>query len=112
MASLLAEAGRGLNSIAGARLADMSRVTREISLHAPDAESLLVAFLTELIFSQEQEGIGFQQFHLEATEHDVSGEMVGSKLLALSNPVKAATFHNLEIRHTVRGLEAEIVFDV
>jgi len=112
LASLFAEAALGLNSIAGAEIGSGARVTRQISLHEPDVESLLVAFLTELVYSQEQEALGFDRFHLHVSNRSLSGTLDGSMLASLSKPIKAVTFHNLEIRESARGKEAEIVFDV
>ena len=112
LASLFAEAALGLNSVAGAEIGSGVRVTREISLHEADAESLLVAFLTELVYSQEQEGLGFDRFQLRVSNCDLSGTLDGSRLVSVSKPIKAVTFHNLEIRESERGQEAEIVFDV
>ncbi|MFH1186447.1 MAG: archease [Chloroflexota bacterium] len=112
LASLFAEAALGLNSVAGAEIGSGVRVTREISLHESDAESLLVAFLTELVYSQEQEVLGFDRFRLCVSNRDLSGQMHGSRLVSVSKPIKAVTFHNLEIRESARGQEAEIVFDV
>ena len=110
--SLLAEAARGFNAVSGARIGKAPRVNRRISLHEPDAESLLVAFLTELVYLQEQEALGFDQFQLEISSGDLSGLLEGSRLISLAKPIKAVTFHNLRIQQTPRGREVEIVFDV
>jgi len=112
LASLFIEAALGLNSIAGAEVDTRARVTRGVSVHGADAESLLVAFLTELVYLQEQEGLGFDQFSLQVTNQDLSGFLEGSRLLSLSRSIKAVTFHNLAIRQTEHGPETEIVFDV
>jgi len=112
LGSLFVEAALGLNSVAGAEIGSGARVTRRISLHGADSESLLVAFLTELIYFQEQEDLGFDQFGIEISNQHLSGTLEGARLLSLSKPVKAATFHNLMIRQTKRGQETEVVFDV
>jgi SHS2 domain-containing protein len=112
LAGLFGEAALGLNSLAGAAIGGGPRVTREILLRSGDTESLLVAFLAELICIQEQEHLGFDRFKLLISNDGVSGEMEGSRLSSLMRPVKAVTFHNLKIRTTARGRETEIVFDV
>jgi SHS2 domain-containing protein len=38
--------------------------------------------------------------------------MKGGHLVEQRKEIKAVTYHNLSIRETERGLEAEIVFDV
>lgn len=110
--SLFGEAARGLNFLAGARLARRPRQRRRLQLHAVDNESLLVAFLTDLVIAQEQERLGFDEFDLQIHSGHLHGEARGSQLVQLTKPIKAVTFHNLEIRQTDRGLEVQLVFDV
>ena len=43
---LFAEAARGMNALSGAQLAEGPKVKRTFEAEAPDAESLLVAFLS------------------------------------------------------------------
>jgi SHS2 domain-containing protein len=110
--SLFAEAARGMNTLSGATLVTGRRVSRAIDLHSQDAEGLLVSFLTELIYAQEQECIGFDRFDLRISDGALSGQVDGSSLKSLAKPVKAVTYHNLRIYKTSRGYEVEIVFDV
>jgi len=110
--SLFTDAAMGLNSIAGAVVGVEPRRRRCISLHGSDPEILLVSFLSELIYLQEEAGLAFDEFHLKITSGWLRGTMKGSRLLSLSRVIKAVTFHNLEIRRTARGHEVEIVFDV
>ena len=110
--ALFVEAALGLNELAGARLGGAAPTVREISLRSSDAESLLVAFLTDLIFFQEHENLGFSHFRLRLSGDTLSGSIEGSRLAFLTRPIKAVTFHNLRIRRTGRGQEVDIVFDV
>jgi SHS2 domain-containing protein len=112
LTSLFGEAALGFNFISGARLASDARVTRRISLSAADAESLLVTFLTELLYIQEQETLGFDRFYLQVSNTEMSGKLDGARLISLSRTIKAVTFHNLVIRRTPCGNEVEIVLDV
>lgn len=112
LAGLLAEAARAMNSLAGVVLASGARVRRRIDLEGQDAEGLLVSFLSELIYIQEQEGLSFVQFEIQVSGSRLSGELVGGKIASLDKPIKAVTWHNLRIGRTPRGLEVEIVFDV
>jgi SHS2 domain-containing protein len=120
LAGLLAESARAMNALAGARLVEEERLTRALEADAPDAESLLVAFLSELIFYQEQEHLAFDQYRFEARPEQgrrVEGlklkvEMGGAPIQKIDKAIKAVTYHNLKIQKTARGLEAEIVFDV
>lgn len=109
---LFAEAARGLNALAGAALAPGPRLRRTFRAEAPDAESLLVAFLSELVYYAEQENLGFDVFDIQIVENRVSAVMEGAPLAALHKTIKAVTFHNLAIHRSVNGYEVEIVFDV
>lgn len=112
MGELYAEAARAFSALSGAHGAPGTRITREISLQGPDAESLLTAFLTELIFFQEHDALAFDEFYLDQEGLRLSGLIVGSPVLSVARPIKAVTFHQLAIRHTHAGVEVEVVFDV
>ncbi len=112
LAGLLAESARAMNALAGVRLVEEKRLARDLEVDAPDAESLLVAFLSELIFCQEQEHLAFDQYRLKVEDLKLKAEMNGAPIQKMDKAIKAVTFHNLKIEETARGLEAEIVFDV
>lgn len=114
--SLFAEAAQGMNALSGTEPAPGSAAQRTLSLSAPDVESLLVAFLSELVFAAEQERITFTRFHIETSERadgwELKAEMDSAPLAAVNKMIKAVTYHNLHIRQTARGYEVEIVFDI
>jgi len=110
--SLFAEAAKGLNALAHVELAQGPREKRQFESEAPDEESLLVAFLTELIYYQEQENLGFDQFDIEVGNERLQVKMSGAPIKSIGKAIKAATYHNLKIQKTSRGYEAEIVLDV
>ncbi|MEW5830816.1 MAG: archease [Chloroflexota bacterium] len=109
---LLAESARGMNWLAGAELSGTPRETRILEVESADAESLLVAFLSELVYYAEQENLGFDEFEFEVESSMLKVEMRGAPLKSLKKAIKAVTWHNLEVKETGRGLEVEIVFDV
>lgn len=113
LAGLLTESARGMYALANAEPAEGPRVKRELTLDAVDAESLLVAFLEELLYLSESEKLIFDTF----SETKIEGfklkiEMEGAIIESMDKEIKAVTFHNLQIRESERGLEVEIVFDV
>ena len=110
-ASLFTQAALGLNAIAGVRTGSR-RVLREIDLHQNDLPSLLVAFLSELVFLQENEHLAFDKLDLQVMGTHVSGQLAGADILSLERPIKAVTFHNLMILTTEHGFEIQVVFDV
>lgn len=84
-----------------------------LDLSAPDAETLLVTWLGELIYLHEREGAVFTEFDLEeVTPTHLRGRARGGPAGELRRPVKAATFSNLSIRPGPQGLETVVVFDV
>jgi SHS2 domain-containing protein len=117
LTQLFLETARGMNAIAGIKLAKTERVQRLFSTSAPDAESLLVSFLSELVFYADKDQLGFDDFDLNLIINDMqpchlSAILHGATILSLVKTIKAVTFHNLHILQTVRGVEVEIVFDV
>lgn len=111
-AGLLAESARGMNWLAGTELADMPCIAKTFEAEEPDNESLLIAFLSELVYYAEQENLGFDNFDINIKNGRLKVKMEGAPLQSLSKAIKAVTWHKLEIRESARGLEVEIVFDV
>ncbi len=110
--SLFAEAARGMSALQGVDQASVPRVSRTLEHEAADDETLLVAFLSELIYLQEQEDLTFDVFRIDLQSSMLRAEMQGRRLISVEKPIKAVTFHNLKIVRTERGCEAVIVFDV
>ncbi len=109
---LLVESARAMNELAGIRLNENHQVTKKFKHRDDDREGLLISFLSELIFYQEQAGIAFSKFDLQIRDHHLTAQMQGAKIISMDKVIKAVTWHNLTIRETKRGLETEIVFDV
>jgi SHS2 domain-containing protein len=109
---LFAEAARGMYALSGANQAEGPKVKRTFEAEAPDAESLLVAFLSELVYAVEQEHLIFDEFDVQVEGIKLKVEMSGTPILSLTKAIKAVTYHNLQIQPTARGYEVEIVFDV
>jgi SHS2 domain-containing protein len=109
---LLAESARGMYWLAGAELAEDPRERRTYETEGPDGESLLVSFLTELVYFAEQENLGFDDFDIRIKNGRLKVEMGGAPFVSLDKAIKAVTWHNLKIKETARGLEVEVVFDV
>ena len=101
-----------MNSLSGTVTGRGPRITRTFEAGAPDAESLLVAFLSELVYLEEQENLVFDRFDLEIYDRRLKVNMEGAPVERVDKAIKAVTYHNLKIEKTDRGLEATIVFDV
>ena len=88
-------------------------VARSVELEAIDAESLLVAWLSELAFWAETESLVFRRFDFtELSPTRLRAVAHGGPVEALEKHVKAVTFHELAIRPVPQGLAATVVFDV
>jgi len=109
---LLRESARGMNWLAGAKLAEGPHERRTFETDGPDGESLLVSFLSELVYYAEQENLGFDDFDIRIKDGRLKSDMGGAPLVSIDKAIKAVTWHNLKIKETVKGLEVEIVFDV
>ena len=116
LAGLLEQAAQGMYALAGIRLADGPRCQQTLEIQASDAESLLVSFLSELLYLSEQ-GLAFDVFTLTLQQPSAGGwqlqaSLEGAPLAAISKEIKAVTYHRLAIRQTQDGLAANLVLDV
>ena len=112
--ALFENAARGMVALAGGET-DPGRpaVSHTFALSAPDYETLLIDWLSELIYLIEDEHVVFTDirvervadFALEATARGIPGG-------DFSKHIKAATYHGLRIRQRADGCEATVVFDV
>jgi len=117
MAHLFEESARGMNAIAGITLTYKPRLRRTFSVSAEDTESLLVSFLSELVYSIEHNRLAFDCFDVSLDLNigqpcHLIADMCGAPIQSMDKAIKAVTYHNLEIQQTARGIEVEIVFDV
>lgn len=85
----------------------------QIELSAIDAETLLVSWLSELLYLYERDGTLFTAFELEEIAPTyLRARVRGAPIDQLQQQIKAVTFNELAIRPSARGLETVIVFDV
>jgi SHS2 domain-containing protein len=102
-------------------MADISAMEPEtavkVELEAPDTESLLISWLNELLYRSYFKQVLFFDFHVITLEgNKLTAEAKGQKIFEdkerLRVEIKAATYHDLEIKETGSGYEITIVFDV
>jgi SHS2 domain-containing protein len=102
-------------------MGDISAMEPEIAvkveLEAPDTESLLISWLNELLYRSYFKQVLFFDFHVITLEgNKLTAEAKGQKISEdkerLRVEIKAATYHDLEIKETGSGYEITIVFDV
>jgi len=113
LTGLLEQAARGMFAISGTRLRPGERQKRSLELQALDAESLLVRFLSELLWLSQQEGLAFDMYKLTLKPGwGLQAELDGALITSQEKEIKAVTYHNLVIRRKSKGLAVNIIFDV
>jgi SHS2 domain-containing protein len=110
---LFVNAARGMLSLMGSQqVGDDLRQTR-ISLTAPDAETLLVEWLNELLYLIEEEKLFIAKVEVARVDgRALEAEVVGGQAADMAGHIKAATYHDLAIERTPSGYSAVVVFDV
>lgn len=112
LTALLEQAARGMYTLAGLKLEGEQPIERSFRLEFQDAESLLVTFLNELLYYLEMERLVFERFDLVLEKDSLLARLSGTKIASPGKEIKAATYHNLEIRQSPAGLQAKVVLDV
>jgi SHS2 domain-containing protein len=113
LASLLRTAAQGMYALLGARPEpNADRKDYKIEFAFQDRETLLVSFLSELIYFTGRDNVAFDEFDLTLDGSKLLANVSGLPIESQAKEIKAVTFHNLSIRKTDRGLETTIVFDV
>jgi SHS2 domain-containing protein len=115
---LLEQVARGMYALSGAKLTPGADETLILCIQAMDAESLVVRFLSELLYLTQQKGLGFSSYSLQVDQKEPDGSLdlqatlVGGLLLSVDKEIKAVTYHNLAVRRQAGELRVNVVFDV
>lgn len=112
MADLLQSGARGMLAMMNAKPEPLTGSMRNIALKADDREALIVAWLDELIFRLELQRTVPIQIDLEAGDDWLRASVIEAPCASPQKPIKAVTFHGLNVVETPEGLEAVLVFDV
>ena len=111
-AGLLEMAARGMFSLMDLQIGPGPRQERTLTLQAADLESLLVSFLAELLYWNEDEKLAFDEFELTLEGLSLQAVCRGGQVGRQRKEIKAVTYHNLRIALSPAGLQTVIVFDV
>lgn len=114
---LFADAARALVTLVLEEGEIQPRETVEIRLAADDLPSLLVAWLSELLFLVDTRGFlasWFRFRHLDGTtlEAEVLGEPLDPERHGAGREVKAVTWHDLAVEPGPAGWTARVLFDL
>ncbi len=92
---------------------DETKVMRTVEVAGIDYESLLVNWLTELLWLQESNHETYHRFEIETiTPTTLRARVFGTPMTQLNKIIKAVTYHNLRIEQTQEGWQATVVVDV
>ena len=113
---LFSEAAVGMMSLMADTAGVEKRQTRVAQADGPDNESLLVAWLNDILFLVESERFIFAQVRIETLGGGVvRGVLAGTTVGAdfrFAHQIKAATYHDIEVKKTPKGFETVVIFDV
>jgi SHS2 domain-containing protein len=110
--TLLRQAAYGLYDLMGIVPDDQTPVAGYFVLLQDSLETILVDFLSELIFLAEEKNQVFDSFSFDEQDDELTVGMAGQEILSQERYLKAVTFHDLAVRQTDCGCEVTITFDV
>ena len=110
--SLLVSAAQGMYQLSNTVLAEGPRVVRDFEICFDDQESLLVDFLSELLFLGEQQRVAFDDYLFEFRDQVIKVQVCGAPIDQQAKEIKAVTYHGMKILEKEGSLEVNIVFDV
>ena len=114
---VFANAGRALLFLITDLEAIQPRDCVSIQLQGSDPPSLMVNWLSEILYLYDAEGWLFRDFEIDAlSDHSLSARALGEKF----NPerhqlkllVKAITYHQLSVEQTDAGWRAQVYVDI
>jgi SHS2 domain-containing protein len=111
-----ANAARGMFSLIVEPGSIRETTHRDIEVTAPDEESLLVAWLNELIYLFDAETMLFSRFKITELgdtrlKARAYGEPVDESRHRLKTGIKAATYHMVEVARD-NGVRVKVLFDI
>jgi len=85
----------------------------KIKIKSIDFPSLLVDFLSEVLYLVETKKLVFEKVEFKKlTENEIEATLIGRPLKRMGVHIKAVTYHDLKILQKEEGFEAEILFDI
>ena len=112
LSALLEQSAIGMYALAGTTLEKEPRETRSFEILYLDRESLIVDFLSELLFYGEDEELGFDIFQITLNHESCNIYIEGAPISNNLKEIKAVTYHGISVEETLHGLAVNIVFDV
>lgn len=110
----------GMNAVLRPQVTSSSKqVTRKIKVKSVDINSLLVDFLSEVLYliqtnKEVYDEIKFKEFGPSTSSGQIilRGELFGNKVESFGEDIKAVTYHGLKIEQKNSLYQATILFDI
>lgn len=89
-------------------------IKRKIKISSFDLSSLLVDFLSEVLYLAEvNQEVYFQVDFKKFSEKEIKGTLVGKRLKRMGVQIKGVTYHDLQIKQREDGgWEVTVLFDI
>jgi len=112
---LLGQAAAGMYEMSGVECGSEREIARSFEFEGEDRETLLVQFLSELVYAVDAERLAFRDF--DVSSPDERGERtvvdaVGAPVSGVDKEIKAVTWHELSVAETECGYGGRVTFDV
>jgi protein archease len=117
MAELLTHAAEGLVDLMVDPRGLRADTPIEVSVSAPDRESLVVSWLNELLYLLDTRRFLPREYRIREVSDtslraELAGDTIDPRRHTLRRMVKAATYHGLQLTHTDGQLEARVILDL
>lgn len=112
--NLFKQALKGMMSILKEKPSEKEKIQKEIEIKSPDLVSLLVDFLNEALYEAYANKAIFPAVEFEVFEENkLKGKIFGYKAKeGFDKDIKAATYHEAEIKEINGNYEVMLVLDV
>ena len=110
--SLLKQAAKGFYSLVGIQFLEEKSLHQLFVIPNGNYESVLVDFLTELLYFVEEKSLYLSNFTFEDDQDQISVRSTAWKIKSRDREIKAVTYHNLYMRKTEKGFSTTVTFDV
>ncbi len=117
LAEAFAHAAQGMYALMVDPATIRDAEVRDVTASASDREKLLVAWLLELLFLTDTEGLLFRRFSVQIDNESVLharafGEPLDHDRHTQRVAVKAVTYHMLSVEESPNGYDVQVLFDI
>lgn len=109
---MLRHAAEGMYDLMGARIEKTNSLEESFQITNGSHEEILVDFLNELLFLCDVHRRVLDAFQFSEMTDGIHVQAIGYGLNSIQRPIKAVTFHNLQVEQSSSGYETVITLDV